>query len=129
MNSKQQGDIGVAKAIYIYTAHGYHVSVPNTDNTKYDLVVDNGTIHRVQVKTTTYKNKYGVYEVNLRTQGSNKSGNREFSRISADDTDLVFVLTGEGTAYEFPAYILDGKPGVKLGKDKDQYKITRINSW
>jgi hypothetical protein len=42
MNRKQQGDIGVAQAIFYYTKQGYVVSVPATDNSLYDLLVDNG---------------------------------------------------------------------------------------
>lgn len=129
MNTKQQGDIGVAKAIYIYTALGYTVSIPNTDNSKYDLVVDkNGKLNRVQVKTTSYKTQYGIYQVTLKTSGGNQSWSGEISRINSNTVDLVFVLTEEGFVYEFPSDILNGSATVNLGKDKEKYKVA-LGRW
>jgi hypothetical protein len=129
MNTKQQGDIGVAKAIYIYTALGYTVSIPNTDNAKYDLVVEkDGKLNRVQVKTTSYKTQYGIYQAMLKTSGGNQSWSGEISRISSNNVDLVFILTEEGITYEFPSEVLNGSATVNLGKDKDQYKVA-LGRW
>lgn len=129
MNTKQQGDIGVAKAIYIYTALGYTISIPNTDNAKYDLVVEkNEKLNRVQVKTTTYKTQYGIYQAMLKTSGGNKSGTGKISKIDPLCVDLVFILTDDGTCYEFPSSFVDGKPHINLGKDKDKYKVA-LGRW
>lgn len=129
MNTKQQGDIGVAKAIYIYTTLGYTVSIPNTDNAKYDLVVDkNGKLNRVQVKTTSFKTKYGIYQVMLRTSGGNQSWTGEVGRIYKKNVDLVFILSEDGAAYEFPSEILDGSSTVNLGKDKEQFRVA-LDRW
>ncbi|WP_426513126.1 group I intron-associated PD-(D/E)XK endonuclease [Dactylosporangium sp. McL0621] len=65
MNRKQQGDLGVAMAIAYYTRTGYAVSVPLTDNTRYDLIIDGGErLLRVQVKTTGFQ-RLGRHEVRL----------------------------------------------------------------
>ena len=129
MNSKQQGDIGVAKAIYYYTALGYTVSIPNTDNAKYDLVVDmDGKLNRVQVKTTTHKTQHGVYQAMLKTSGGNQSWSGNIYRISSDNVDIVFILNDEGTMYEFPASFLNERTTVNLGKDKDSYKVA-LGRW
>ncbi len=129
MNTKQQGDIGVAKAIYIYTALGYIVSIPNTDNAKYDLIIEkNKKLNRVQIKTTSYKTKYGVYQVMLKTCGGNQSWSGEISKINSNDVDLIFILTDTGTVYEFPSEILNGSSTVNLGKDKDLYKV-KLDRW
>lgn len=128
MNTKQQGDIGVAKAIYIYTALGYTVSIPNTDNSKYDLVVEKDKLYRVQVKTTGYKTKYGIYQAMLRTSGGNQSWSGEYSRIESSKVDLVFILTEEGTCYEFPSESLQGSTTVNLGKDKNIFKV-ELDRW
>ena len=128
MNTKQQGDIGVAKAIFYYTASGYIVSIPNTDNSKYDLVVDKlGTIYRVQVKTTTYKTEYGIYQAALKTMGGNRSG-QKISNMSSDNIDLVFILTEEGSMYEIPATNIGSGASINLGKDKSIYLVS-LDKW
>ena len=129
MNTKQQGDIGVAKAIYIYTVLGYTVSIPNTDNAKYDLIVEkNGKLNRVQVKTTSFKTKYGIYQAMLKTSGGNQSWNGEVGKIYKENVDLVFILSEDGIAYEFPSEILDGSSTVNLGKDKEQFRVA-LDRW
>lgn len=128
MNTKQQGDIGVAKAIYIYTALGYTISIPNTDNAKYDLIVEKDRLYRVQVKTTTFKTKYGIYQAMLKTSGGNQSWSGEYSRISSSNVDLVFIVTEEGVCYEFPVEKIDGSSTINLGKDKDIFKVA-LDRW
>jgi len=49
---KRQGNVGVAKAVYEYTKRGYTVLMPMSDSDKYDMVVDDGDLHKVQVKTS-----------------------------------------------------------------------------
>lgn len=128
MNTKQQGDIGVAKAIYIYTALGYTVSIPNTDNAKYDLIIDKETPQRVQVKTTTFKTKSGVYQVMLRTSGGNQSWSGEVGRIDKSNVDLVAILSEDGSFYQYPAEVLHGRTTVNLGKDSEKYKVV-LTKW
>ena len=129
MNTKQQGDIGVAKAIYFYTALGYTVSIPNTDNSKYDLVIDKDKkLKKVQVKTTSFKTKYGIYQAMLKTSGGNKSWSGEVGRIHKENVDLVFILTEDGSVYEFPSDILDGSSTVNLGKDKEKFRVA-LDRW
>ena len=129
MNTKQQGDIGVAKAIYVYTALGYIVSIPNTDNSKYDLIIDKDKqIKRVQVKTTTYQTKYGIYQVLLKTSGGNQSWNGEVGKIESSNVDIVFIVCNDGTCYEFPIAELENSSTVNLGKDKDQFKV-ELDRW
>lgn len=123
MNTKQQGDLGVAAAIFEYTRAGYVVSIPATDNARYDLLVDNGTISKVQCKTTRYKNGYGIYMVQLATSGGNRSGEGSRKCISEDECDLVFVYCMDGTKYEFPAEFVSGKANMNLGKLCEQYKL------
>jgi hypothetical protein len=54
--SKNQGNIGVSRAIYEYTRMGYTVLLPFSDSDKYDLVIDNKIeLLKVQVKTSRCK--------------------------------------------------------------------------
>ena len=124
MNTKQQGDIGVAHAIYYYTLEGYKVSIPNTDSTRYDLIVDKeGKLYRVQCKTTFSKSPDGNYMASLRTMGGNQSWGGAIKKISAEETDLVWVSTGDREGYEFPVDVVAGMATVTLGKKYLTYKV------
>lgn len=122
MSHKQQGDLGVAAAIAHYMGLGYTVCYPLTDTARYDLVVDKGTLLRVQVKTSRYQVKSGSYHVSLRTKGGNQSWSGLVKKVTADECDLVFVNTGDGN-YEMPVAVVDGMSTVTLGKKYQQYKL------
>lgn len=125
-NSRHQGDVGVATTIAFYVQKGYIVSVPLTENTLYDIVVDkkdgNGLL-RVQCKTTTNKKKSGSFEVAFRTSGGNQSWNKMYKRISSDDVELVTVLTSEGTLYELPPAKFHDKATLALGKKDEIFRV------
>lgn len=123
MNTKEQGDIGVAQAIYYYTLQGYKVSIPNTDSTRYDLIVDKGNkLYRVQCKTTYTNSRAGNPQAMLRTMGGNRSWNGEVKRISADETDLVWICAHGTEGYEFPVDMLAGRSSITLGEQYISYK-------
>jgi PD-(D/E)XK endonuclease len=122
MNTKQQGDVGVAMAVAYYTREGYVVSFPLTDNARYDLVAEKGgTFFRVQCKTTKYKEK-NQYKVHLRTNGGNKTGSTT-KWLSSKEIDKLFVYAFDGTWWEFPPQEFDGKASLSLGPSKQQYKV------
>lgn len=124
MNSKQQGDIGVAQAIAYYTKNGYICSFPLTDNSKYDLIVDkNNKLERVQVKTSGSLSKYGVYQVQLRTLGGNSSWSGVVTRISSEYVDKVFIYSLSGKMYEFPSTLLEGRNTINLGEKYSEYEL------
>jgi hypothetical protein len=124
MNKKQQGDIGVAKAIYYYTALGMIVSAPLTDNAKYDLIVDNkNKINRIQIKTSSYKVKSGSYEVQLKTTGGNQSWQGSVSKIDAENADVLFVVCDDGSMYEFPPEVFDKRTTITLGKEYEKFRV------
>lgn len=55
MNPKAIGEISEAKVVARLVELGYAVSIPFGNNQRYDLIVDDGTLTRVQVKTARYK--------------------------------------------------------------------------
>jgi hypothetical protein len=123
VNRKQQGDLGVAMAVAYYTAAGAGVSVPMTDNLRYDLVIDrDGRLRRVQVKTTGYQ-RFGRYEVSLRTSGGNRSGMGAVKYLTAEECDLVFVYALNGDMWEFPAEVVSGSGMLNLGQSLAAYRI------
>lgn len=125
MNTKQQGDIGVAAAVLHYTKNDFVVSQPLTDNSRYDLIIGKGNkLFRVQCKTTSYKRKNScVYEVQLGTSGGNQSWNKKTKAISKDKCDIVFIYCLDETQYEYPAEALDGKSSLRLGPKQEKFKI------
>ena len=125
MNTKQQGDVGVAATVLHYTKLGYTVSQPLSDNSRYDLIVDkgNGQLQRVQCKTSRYfRDASRTFEVKLATSGGNKSGNTK-KPIDSTEIDIVMVYTWDGDLYEFPAEVLHCKDNVRLGKNKQVYRV------
>lgn len=124
MNTKQQGDIGVAHAIYHYTLSGHAVSIPNTDNTRYDLILDKeGVLYRVQCKTTGRKTPLGLYRVEFRTRGGNQSWNGDSKLINVEETDLVWVSTLDREGYEFPIDAVAGLTSITLNNSCDKYRV------
>lgn len=122
MNSKIQGNIGVGKAISYFTELGYIVSIPLTDAQKYDLVVDiNNILHKVQVKTTTFK-VGSVYQVLLKTNGGNRSRSTEYLFNNAD-SDLLFVWCEDGSMFNIPTKDITNTSTLNLGEKVSNYRV------
>lgn len=125
MNRKQQGDLGVAAAIFHYTKKGYVVCAPLTDNARYDLLVDKGVegIRRIQVKSTSQVMDSGSYRVELSTQGGNQSWTGKITYLSRRDCDEVFVYCLNGDMYEFRVEDVEDKRRLTLGKAQTKFKV------
>ena len=123
-NSTKQGDIGESRAIYEYTKLGYVVCRTLFDSAKYDLVIEIDTIlYKVQVKTTRSKTRHGVYAVDLRTGGGNKTRTTTETRKESD-YDILFVLAENGICWSIPSSIMPVSC-INLG---DKYKEYIINN-
>jgi len=120
-NSKKQGDVGLGQAIAWFTRNSFTVSIPLTDSQDYDLIVDKeGKLFRVQVKTASYKNQYGIYEVSLTVKGGNRSGTGKIKRFDKSKVDLLFILTSDNEVYMLPSNVVGNS--VNLGNKVRQYK-------
>ena len=99
------------------------VSIPLTDSQDYDLIAEiDDRLYKVQVKTTQYKSKYGIYKANLSVKG----GNRSFNTIKKFDNtkvDYVYVMTSEGKSYFIPTSSIVAKGQLSLSKENDKYLI------
>ena len=129
MITRKQGDIGVSAAVYHYTKLGYIVSIPQTEASRYDILIDDGqSVKKVQCKTSSWKRgTSSSYIVQLSTNGGNKSGTGKISYISSQDVDLVFVWCDDESLWEFPAEVCEGKRNIVLSKNKEIYKI--LSGW
>ena len=73
MNTKQKGELSEAKLLIAFLSCGKSVSKPFGDNQKYDLIIDDGSLKRIQVKTGKLTN--GVITANTcRSVGIWKAG-------------------------------------------------------
>lgn len=52
-NTKSQGDIAELRFAAYFASKGYYVSKPLTDNAPYDLIIDDGKLLKVQIKSRT----------------------------------------------------------------------------
>ena len=122
-NTKKQGDVGVGVAIGWFTSKGYTVCVPLTESQRYDLVIEEGgVLRKVEVKTTTYKSKYGIYNANLSTKGGNRTAAGSVKKFDPRDVDYVFILTGDGSMYLIPSARIESKTIINLGKKYEEFK-------
>lgn len=121
--SKKQGDAGLGIAIAWFASHRMPVSIPLTDSQEYDLVVDvEEELKKVQVKTTSYKNKYGNYEVDLRT-ATNTSTRRDHKNMDLTKIDFVFIVCNDGALYLIPSEKMESVSRITLGKKYAEFKV------
>lgn len=123
-NSRYQGNAGMGAAIAYYTQQQMTVSIPLTDSTHYDLIVENteGELLKIQCKTTKSVSPYGTYIVRIATSGGNKSSSK-IKKFDASIVDYLFVLTSDGRWYNIPAQNISSGNMISLGKSKDQYLV------
>lgn len=124
-NSKKQGDIGEARAVYEYTRLGYTVCTPHGDSARYDLIIEkDGVISRVQVKTSTAMNVgQTAHSVSLITTGGNQKGSMKTTYINHTEVDIVFVLVSTGDCYGIPAALVSGMRSISVGNKWVEYKL------
>jgi hypothetical protein len=122
LSTKRKGAIAVAHAITYFIEKGLTPSLPVVDCDKYDLIVDNGSLKRVQCKYTNEKANANSYVVDLRTFG----GYREkVYDITYDDTDFdeLFVYCSNGLSYLIPIDKVCNKTTITVGKAWEQYRV------
>lgn len=125
-NTKQQGNIGLGTAIQYFTQNLYNVSLPLNDSQDYDLIVEDkdGTLKKVQVKTSTQKSKYETYTINLRVLGGNSKQNYVHKKANEVIYDWLFILCDNGDRYLIPKEnIKNVKSTITVGKLYQEFKL------
>lgn len=124
-NTKQQGDIGMGLAIAWFTQNGYRVSIPLTDSQDYDVVVESDyRFYSVQIRTTYYKKPNGIYQLNLRVFGGNRSGTGKVKHIDPEVVDYLFAVTDASDMYLIPTKVVTAKNVLSLGEKCVPYKVS-----
>ena len=121
--NKEKGNCGLGIAIAYFSSHGYTVSIPLNDTQDYDLIVDKeNKIQKVQVKSTSCKTKYGVYQVALKSCGGTKG--KMYKTLIETYVDILFVVTDVLDIYLFPINVIRNKSSLNLCKKYSQFKIS-----
>jgi hypothetical protein len=122
-NPREQGLLGLTDAIGWFGSQGWSISLPLIDSQPYDLVVDDGArLQRVQVKTTTYRSRYGVFVVSLATRGGNQSFHTS-KAFDATSCDQLYVLTDAGERYLIPTSVIRSATTLSLGRRCDEHRL------
>lgn len=106
VNTKDVGDLAELKVATALVEKGWAVSIPWGENSKYDLLADDGEkIHRVQVKAGRLRN--GAILYNTYTSHHHRGGGSEYYGDAVDyfgvyckDLDSVYLVPSgeaEGT--------------------------------
>lgn len=121
-NPRKQGNAGLGVAIAYLSRIGVDVALPLTDTQRYDLIiVHDAGMERVQVKTTTMKDR-GSYVVHLRTIGGNKS-QVKIRPFDPTDYEWLFVVCGDATAYMIPTSEITSRQSLTLGRRYEQFRL------
>ncbi|WP_435334782.1 group I intron-associated PD-(D/E)XK endonuclease [Haloarchaeobius sp. TZWWS8] len=88
VNSKDIGDETESKILSVLVSHGYSVSLPFGDNDRYDLIVDDGRLLRIQCKTA-WENKPQTIRFNTHSQTTRDGEYHEETYRTAIDAFLV----------------------------------------
>lgn len=124
--NKEKGNTGLGIAIAYYTANGYIVSVPLNDTQDYDLIVDkNNKIFKVQVKATSCKTKYEIYQVALKSCGGTKG--KTYKTIVKTNIDEIFIVTDNIDIYIIPIEKINNYSTLNLCEKYINYKVKKKN--
>ncbi len=127
LKPREQGDIGELSAMDWLASQGAHVYVPVGHSPDVDLIADiGGRLLRVEVKTSSYRNENGRWEIGIATRGGNQSWSGLVKHFEPDRCDYLFVLVGDGRRWLIPTEELECKTGLSLGGPKySEFEVER----
>ena len=106
MHTIDKGEVARYSAVAHLMKLGFIVSVPLTENSSYDLIIDEGgKLLRTQVKKATLSE--GVLKVNLHTINHNTNVTGTVKKYTAKDIDLLIAVYVEENKF----YKLDYSTG------------------
>lgn len=120
--NKEKGNTGLGIAIAYYTANGYVVSIPLNDTQDYDLIVEkDNKLKRIQVKATSCKTKYSIYQVALKSCGG--TSGKTYKTLIDTNIEDIFIFTDELDMYIIPKEIIRNKTTINLCEKYKKYKV------
>ena len=120
--NKEIWNSSLGLAISYFCTQGYTVSIPLNDTQDYDLIVEKqGKLSRAQVKGTSFKTKYGVYQVALKS--SDGTLGKFYKTIKDTEVELLFVVIKEQEIYLIPNDIINNTYTLNLGEEYLKYRL------
>lgn len=121
--NKNIGNSSLGLAISYFSCNGYVVSIPLNDTQDYDLIVEkDNLLYKVQVKGTSFKTKYGIYQVALKSCGGTKG--KVYKTVIKSKADLLFIATKNRDLYLIPISNLRNTYTLNLGEEYQKYLLT-----
>ncbi|MBQ2937745.1 MAG: hypothetical protein IJE05_02535 [Clostridia bacterium] len=121
--NKEKGNTGLGMAIAYYTFNGYIVSIPLNDTQDYDLVVEkDNKLKRVQVKATSCKTKYGVYQVALKSCGGTLG--KTYKTVIDTNIEEVFIVTQDLDIYIIPKKEINNRSTLNICSKYKKYQVS-----
>lgn len=123
ITNKEKGNTGLGIAIAYYTSNGYTVSIPLNDTQDYDLIVEKDNIlSRVQVKATSCKTKYGIYQVPLKSCGGTTG--KTYKTLIDTNIEEIFILTKDLSMYIIPKEEIKNRATLNICEKYKKYKVS-----
>ncbi len=135
MNKQKQGTVSELLAAQFFVQRGYAVSFPFDGFGEYDLIIDNGKLSRIQIKTVYWDNskqRYLISCVTSHIRGNNRRLNKKYSVLSFDyllgvekETQSYYLIPVEKIANRRSITVYPkGKPETvtKRYEDFEQYR-------
>lgn len=121
-SNKEKGNMGLGMAIAYYTSKGYIVSIPLNDTQDYDLIVErDNKLKIIQVKATSCKTKYGVYQVALKSCGG--TSGKTYKTLIDTNIEEVFILTADLSMYSIPKEKIKNRATLNINEKCLSYKV------
>ena len=121
-SNKNIGNSSLGIAISYFVCNGYVVSIPLNDTQDYDLIVEKeNKMYRVQVKGTSFKTKFGIHQVALKSSGGTKGS--FYKTVKDTNVELLFIVTSDNKLYLIPINDIKNKYSLNLGNEYNKYLL------
>ncbi len=120
--NKEKGNTSLGIAITYYSSNGYTVSIPLNDTQDYDLIVDkDNVIKRVQVKSTSFKDKNDHYQISLKSCGGTKGAT--YKTVVDTAIEELFILVENKDMYIIPKKEINNRSTLTICDKYKEYKV------
>jgi PD-(D/E)XK endonuclease len=134
ISRRRQGILASSQQLEWLASKGALVWIPLGHSPNADLIAEfNGSLLRVQVKTSTYRvstpTGHMRWAVSISTNGGNRSWTGLTKKFDPAEVDHLFVLVGDGRRWFIPAAVVEGSRRVSLGGNKySEFEVERGQS-
>lgn len=119
LKPREQGDIGELSAMAWFAEQGAQIYAPLGHSPDVDFVASfDGECVRVEVKTGTYRQPNGIWQIQIATLGGNQSWSGRVKYFDPRRCDALFVHVGDGRRWMIPASEIEATSCLSLGGKK-----------